>query len=345
MAEHRYRSEQNTIKKQKISSLTSQMPGFVSTYFQALEQQNMATGTMLGYAYDLKNFFEYFIRHKRPICTLKELEALTTQDIRNYLTDTSRYNKNGKTITVGEERNKRKIASLRGFYSFFFKEDLIATNPTAKIVVPKSHKKQIISLDPEEVDMIFETVENPTGSSQKKTAQSKTMTRDKAILSILLGTGIRVTELVGLDVGDIDIRNASIRIIRKGGNEDIVYFGEEIEKAILDYWGTDRESFHPCVEDADALFLSLHHKRITVRSVENLVKKYAKDAKIKKKITPHKCRTTFGQTLYDDTHDLYLTADALGHSNVETTKRHYASVKKDKKRIAASIGSDLLKRV
>jgi site-specific recombinase XerD len=154
-----------------------------------------------------------------------------------------------------------------------------------------------------------------------------------ALLTLLLGTGIRVSECVGLDLNDIDFKNGGIRIHRKGGKEVTVYFGTEVEDALLDYL-EERNQMIAEEGSENALFLSMQKKRIAVRSVENLVKKYSRMVTPLKKITPHKLRSTYGTSLYKETGDIYLVADVLGHSDVNTTKKHYAALEDERRRSA-----------
>ena len=138
----------------------------------------------------------------------------------------------------------------------------------------------------------------------------------------------------GLDMDDVDFKNNGIKIHRKGGKEVIVYFGEEVCEALLNYM-EERENITPVEGHANALFLSMQNKRISVRSVENLVKKYSKLVTNLKNITPHKLRSTYGTNLYRETGDIYLVADVLGHKDVNTTKKHYAALEDERRRTAA----------
>ena len=149
--------------------------------------------------------------------------------------------------------------------------------------------------------------------------------RDTMIMNILLSTGIRVSELVGLDIKDVDLLHSGIRIIRKGGKEDIICYNDKVREMLKDYIEY-RKKIISKEGHENALFLSSQKRRITVRSVENLVKKYAGRASLLKKITPHKLRATYGTALYEETNDLYLVAEVLGHESVETTRKHYTEV-------------------
>lgn len=162
-----------------------------------------------------------------------------------------------------------------------------------------------------------------------------TQKRDIAILMMFLGTGIRVSELVGLDIDHLDFTQNAFMVTRKGGNQVILYYPNTVKETLENYL-MERETVPALPGHEYALFLSLQRRRITSRAVENLVKKYAQiAAPLKKRISPHKLRSTFGTTLYQQTGDIYLVSDALGHADVNTTKRHYAALKDSKRREAA----------
>ena len=155
------------------------------------------------------------------------------------------------------------------------------------------------------------------------------------MLTLFLGTGIRVSECVGLNVEDIDFDNNAFKITRKGGNQVILYFGEEVKEALLKWLEVRNQKKLP--ENEKALFVSLQNRRITVRAVENLVKKYSRAVTPLKKISPHKLRSTYGTNLYRETGDIYIVADVLGHKDVNTTRKHYAAISEDKRRSVADI--------
>ena len=157
-----------------------------------------------------------------------------------------------------------------------------------------------------------------------------------ALLTLLLGTGIRVSECVGIDIDDIDFKTNGIRVHRKGGYNTTVYFPDEVRTALINYL-EDRKLKIPEEGSENALFLSMQNKRITVRAVENLVKKYSRNVTTLKKITPHKLRSTFGTNLYKESGDIYLVADVLGHKDVNTTRKHYAAQDDENRRRAANM--------
>ena len=146
---------------------------------------------------------------------------------------------------------------------------------------------------------------------------------------------MRVSECVGLNLSDIDSSINGLKITRKGGNEAVLYFGREVEEA-LKFYLEERKHIIPQNGHEDALFLSMQKRRLTVRAVENIVKKYASVVTRMKKISPHKLRSTYGTALYSETGDIYLVADVLGHKDVNTTRRHYAQMEDSRRRMAAN---------
>mgnify|MGYP003526624566 FL=1 len=214
--------------------------------------------------------------------------------------------------------------------------EIISSNPAALVPLPKLHEKEIVRLDVDEVAILLEQVEDGTKLTKSQLKyHNKTKIRDVALLTLLLGTGIRVSECVGLDINDVDFKNNGIKIRRKGGYETVIYFSEEVSEALHDYL-EKRHHIIPLEGHENAFFLSIQNRRITVRAVENLVKKYASTVTSLKKITPHKLRSTYGTTLYQETGDIYLVADVLGHKDVNTTKKHYAAQEESRRRMAAS---------
>ena len=197
--------------------------------------------------------------------------------------------------------------------------------------MPKQHEKEIIRLEPQEVAILLEQVEKGEKLTKSQLKYHKiNKVRDIAILTLLLGTGIRVSECVGLNLNDVDLDNGALVVHRKGGYDATVYFGFEVETALRDYMD-QRENMIPMTGHEDAFFISMQNKRMGVRSVENMVKKYTRNVTTLKNITPHKLRSTYGTSLYKETGDIYLVASVLGHSDVNTTRKHYAAISDEKR--------------
>lgn len=334
--------EQKDIENVKhLRELIGALPLFCPEFFRGIEPRT-SSRTRIAYAYDLGVFF-HFLQTENPYFrskTVKEiqlddLDKLTVTDLEEYMEYLKyRFNTQGQEVVNRERGIMRKISSLKSFYNYFYRTEKLKTNPAALVQLPKLHEKEIIRLDIDEVVLLLDEVESGDNLTPKQKAyHDKTKVRDLALLTLMLGTGIRVSECVGLNINDIDLKNGGIQIHRKGGKEVTVYFGREVEDALLDYLD-ERTKIIPEEGHEDALFLSLQKKRMAVRSVEKLVKKYAQTVTPNKKITPHKLRSTYGTNLYRETGDIYLVADVLGHSDVNTTKKHYAALEDERRRSA-----------
>lgn len=342
MAQKNYHDQMNIDNTLKMREVAATLPRFCRDFFRGIEPTTSAR-TRLAYAYDLRVFFE-FLHENNPVCAkmditefpLSLLDDIMPVDIEEYLEYLSYYNnKEGKEITNDERGKSRKLASLRSFYNYFFRLERIERNPAALVKMPKLHDKEIIRLEPDEVAILLDTVEQGDKLTEKQARfHEKTKVRDLALLTLLLGTGIRVSECVGLNLEDVDFQSNGIKIRRKGGYETVVYFGDEVENALRSYM-EQRQQVIPNEGHGQALFLSLQNRRISVRAVENLVKKYSRLVTSLKNITPHKLRSTYGTSLYRETGDIYLVADVLGHKDVNTTKKHYAALEDERRRMAA----------
>lgn len=332
----------------RLLEVRKDLPEFCEEFFVGIEPQTTVL-TRLNYAYDLRIFFDYLLKRvprftlKRSIdrFELSDLEGVTLTHLEAFIEYLSYYEYEGKEYSNGEKGKARKISTVRTFFKYFFNKDKLSCNVASKIKVPKQHEKDIVRLEPAEVSRILDVAEgSDCVSEHQRKILLNTRSRDVAILTLLLGTGIRVSELVGLNVADIDFDTNAFTVTRKGGNQAILYFGNEVCDALLLYLEGERKALISRSQklnilDKDALFLSLQIKRISVRAVENLVKKYAAIASPLKKISPHKLRSTYGTNLYRATGDIYMVADVLGHRDVNTTKKHYAAITEDRRKIAA----------
>ena len=338
-----YREHTDTENILKLRQVLSTLPAFCKDYFRAIDSTT-TTKTRISYAYDIRIFFQFlldenpaFKNYAMTDFSVAVLDQIKAVDLEEYMEYLKVYQNGDKTETNGERGLKRKISALRSFYAYYYKREMIHTNPTVLIDVPKIHDKSIIRLDTDEVALLLDYIEHCGDSltGQKRVYYEKTKERDLAIVTLLLGTGIRVSECVGLDIEDVDFKNNGIKVTRKGGNEMVVYFGEEVEKALKRYLEI-REGITPLAGHEHALFYSAQRKRMGVQAVENMVKKYSRQITTTKKITPHKLRSTYGTALYQETGDIYLVADVLGHKDVNTTKKHYAALDDARRRQAAT---------
>lgn len=321
----------------KMSKYLEQLPDFCLDYFIGIEN-NTSSLTRYNYAMDLYVFFNYlskFVFHKKEHeISLDDINKIKSRNLEQYLSYLSFYQLNDKLYKNDEKGKARKLASLRSFFKYLFNHDMIEANVASKIDTPKLHNKEIIRLEKDEVSRLLNAVESPIEFTDRQREYNKnTFERDNAIITLFLGTGIRISELVGLNIENFDFTQNAFLVTRKGGNQTMLYFSNEVALA-LKTWLEKRATLELPKEEK-AMFISLQNKRISVRAVENLVKKFAQIASPLKKISPHKLRSTFGTNLYKETRDIYIVADVLGHKDVNTTKKHYAAISEDMRKSIA----------
>lgn len=270
----------------RLRELVKQLPELCQSFFIGIEPTTTVL-TRIGYAYDLGVFFDYLLEvdpilngKDRYAITIDDLARINGQLIERYLEHLNLYERNDQYFQNSESGKKRKLASLRTFFDYFFQHELLPANVAALVKIPKIREKTIVRLEPDEVATLLDLAESGKGlSATAKRYHRLTRTRDVALLTLLLGTGMRISECVGLDRADIDFKSGGLRIVRKGGKEQVVYFWKEVEQALNDYLVQRNQIDVQDDQDADALFLSIQKKRITTRAVQNLVKKYSEIAR------------------------------------------------------------------
>ena len=340
MKKDNYYVTRNIQDLDKIAELLEQLPSFCEDYFIGIETRTSCQ-TRLKYAYDLRIFFDYLCKRKFKTLdvldlSMEELKQVTHYDIEYFLSYLSHYRFNGKHLSCDERAKARKLSAVRALFKYFFNKGVLDRDDSAKVQTPKLHDKEIIRLDSKEVSTLINVAESGSGLSKHAAGyHDKTRVRDTAILTLFLGTGIRISELVGLDNDSFDFKENSFVVTRKGGNRAILYFSDEVKFALQEYIAEKANDVKiPATENA--FFLSLQYKRINVRTVELLVKKYSRIASPLKKITPHKLRSTYGTRLYNSTGDIYIVADVLGHRDINTTKKHYAAISEENRKAVAN---------
>ena len=322
------------------------MPSFCRDYFVGIGMRTTAL-TRYNYATDLKLFFEYLTMDGSVFeflspteISIDDMKTVSKRDVERFLDYIDSYfSDNKQTYIKNKDSAKaRKLSAVRSLFAYLYRSDLLPENVTLKVDVPKIREKEIIRLEDDEVVGVLDELQGADtfSSDRKNTYNNKnTKPRDNAIVTLLLGTGIRVSELVGLDLSDIDFDNNSFTVTRKGEKRSILYFSDDIALVLQDYLVFRAEQLKKHKSpDVPALFLSLQDNRISVRAVELIVKKYASSVTPLKHITPHKLRSTYGTALYRATKDIYVVAEVLGHKDINTTKKHYAAISEDIKKEA-----------
>lgn len=332
-----YFEKRDLLNMQRVGKYLEGLPEYCFDFFTGIEL-NTSSLTRVNYAMDLAIFYDYISKYifkkDKSKVTLEDLDTMEAKHIESFLSYLSFYELNDKTFKNTENGKARKLASVRSFFKYLFNHDLISKNVVSKVPTPKLHTKEIVRLEVDEVEKMLDAVNDPTTFTERQKNYNKnTKVRDNAMVTLFLGTGIRVSELVGLNVEDFDFSQNAFKVTRKGGNQTILYYPNEVKYAVEE-WLSIRKTL-PIKEDEHALFLSLQNRRICTRSVENVVKKFAKESTPLKKISPHKLRSTFGTNLYRETNDIYIVADVLGHKDVNTTKKHYAAIGEDMRKNVA----------
>lgn len=348
--ENAYRQRTDELRIQKIRENLSGLPASCTHFIRSIATTT-STLTRFAYSIDLRIFYEYAFKElpyfqgdSMQQITDEELCRLTVRDIDGYADYLSLYYKretdgadDAPIAVVNHEYGiMRKLSSLRSYFDYLFREHRIPGNVATLVPLPKLHDKTILRLEQDETASLLRTVLTQEGfQGRQKSYLAHTQARDYAMLMLFLGTGMRVSECVGINLDDLDFANNAVLVTRKGGNQVMLYFPPEVAEALLAY-GELRREMKPLPDHEQAFFLSLQNKRITQRAVQLMVKKYARIVvPLKKRISPHKLRSTYATNLYHETGDIYLVADALGHSNVNTTRKHYAAMTDARRREAA----------
>ena len=343
IAQSQSNQRKQPLRAQRIEQLRQillELPELCFDFFIAIEP-NTSIQTRINYAYDLRLFFNFimdsFPEFSVPVRQFNagHFSLVKPRHIELFLEYLNLYERDSLTRENENTGKKRKLCSIRSFYKYLYQHDIVESNPPSKVQLPKIANHPIVHLSPDEMAAMLDCAENGTSYSKHDQAYHKnTRDRDVALITLLLGTGIRIGECVGIDLADMDMDDMSFQVTRKGGDKSILYFDEQVKDALLPYYNR-RKDLQPKPGHEKAFFLSLQMQRITARAVQLLVKKYASSAVPAKHITPHKFRSTFGTALYRNTGDIFLVADTLGHKDVNITKKHYASMDEERRRMAA----------
>lgn len=269
----------------------------ITNYLQYLQvQRNLSNNTIKAYMQDLACFSD-FVKEYWQI----DLTQIDHHLIRDYLAVLHR--KGYKRSTVS-----RQLAAIRGFYQYLERFSLIESNPTLAIKLPKKaqHLPQTLTVD--EVEILLSGIDTKTPFGL----------RDKAIFELLYATGIRLTELVSLDVEHVKIKMEYIRVFGKGRKERIVPVGEYAASAVREYLNNGRPKL--CSPTEQALFVNCHGNRLSQRGVQYLLEKHIKKAALNKHISPHSIRHSFATHLLNAGADLRAVQELLGHVSLSTTQ-------------------------
>lgn len=332
-AENEYLKEQDSRNEVKISGLLDELPDFCRSFIES-QENNTSSRTRLGYCQELKTFFSYLLKENPEIAKLnsargilpEHMDMIKPADLDEYI-NYFRYgwyrdeNKNKKKVINGSAAIQRNLSAIKSLYRYGCSREIFTFNPSLAVSMPEIKQKDIVYLEPNEMALLMDAVESGEGLTKTELKYHELIKkRDLAIIALLLGTGIRVSECVALDIDDVDIDETSILVHRKEGKVMILYYSDEVAKILSDYISLRKNML---AEHNDrALFLSLRNTRMSVRSIERRVKRYSETVTKLKHITPHKLRASFATSYYQESKDIYSLSDTLGHSSIDVVKKY-----------------------
>lgn len=274
------------------------MESFVSEFINYLAvERGLAQNTLESYGRDLRQFQAYLENSK--IDFMKDLNRST---ILTYLNSLQTKGKAVSTIS-------RNLAAIKSFYQYLVRERYLEKDPAAHLESPKLEKKLPKVLSVHEVEELL----------RQPNATLPAGLRDKAMLELLYATGIRVSELISLNISDVNLDMGYIKCYGKGSKERIVPLGSIAAKCVQEYLGKGRPKLIRTYEEA-ALFINHHGNRLTRQGFWKIIKKYAQEANIVKEITPHTLRHSFATHLLENGADLRSVQEMLGHADISTTQ-------------------------
>lgn len=332
MSLNSYNDANNHFRKLS-KELLQDMPTDTSLFFNHFDG-SILPKTMYGYLIDVRGFMDFLVQNNPNVSQIKDIDStflnnLSLWDFDDYMADVR--------LHSGDAAQSRKLSALRKYLNFLLKNPDFGFSNVAflNIEPPKrKSKRTVVRMTKDEVSDFLDNAEFGTKLRKEELPyHERLQTRDIAILSLMLNTGIRVSECVGLDLNDVELRNNRIHLIRKGFHEEYVYFPETTKTYLKEYLEKRRkmQGINPGHEHA--LFISRKHNRISDDAVRNLVKKYASTTVTEKHITAHKLRSTYGTALYGELHDIYAVQQVLGHASIETTKIYVDDAETNKERL------------
>ncbi|OFS62376.1 tyrosine recombinase XerC [Nosocomiicoccus sp. HMSC09A07] len=261
---------------------------------------------MESYQLDLREFESFLYAEHLTVTTFE------SRDARNYLTFI--YDKDYKKTTIS-----RKISAIRSFYNYLNERYIVENNPVSQVSFPKRDSMLPDFLYENQIDALFQSLDK----------NKKMYTRDRALLELLYGTGIRSAELLNIEVSDIDFDHRLLKVLGKGNKERIVPFNESVKEALLEYI----ETFSKHMEETGAFWLNYNLTKLTDRGLRYIINKVMKESAIKASLHPHTLRHTFATHMLNNGADIRAVQELLGHESLSTTQR-YTHVSKEQLRQA-----------
>lgn len=336
-----YKKQTEINYRRKTRQILKNLPTFCTSYFDR-RSQRLSDVTAASYSYNIDVFFRWlkiyhplFMDKTTTALSIDDMKLITSEDITKFikylgLSESDKENQtemsdveNQPTVVNSRITIEHYISAINGLFKYFVKDGLMDRNPVDAIDRMKRTEKIPIILNKDEKTRFLNSVKYGSGLTNKQQIfHEKNQLRDTTIFQLLLDTGLRISELVGLDTKDIDFEECCVAVFRKGGNQQLVYFSDKTSELLREYVRS-RRLYSPIASE-DALFLNKEGKRLSVRSVQKMTKKYIRASCSYKSeiITPHKLRSTFATESLEATGDIELVAEQLGHSNLSTVKTY-----------------------
>lgn len=313
------RQEHNNAIEARIAKRLKHAPKILKEYSYNFGGKTETTKDVyLRYVADFLNYYK-----------TADIFSLKKKDINQYM-ESIRFREDG--TERGASWRNAVLAGIRDFYQFLVDNEMIENNPCASIKPPREKgEKEVVAMTVDEIKQVQRNILMGVGSARARTTQAKWRNRDMAIILLGCTTGLRVSAITEINVEDIDFANQTIRVIEKGNKYRVINVGDKTIEA-LKAWKADRDEM---IEDeSDAFFISSRKSRISQKTIARLIEHYTEN--LDKHITPHKMRSSCATNLYEQTGDIYLVQDVLGHKNIANTRR-YAKVGEARRKEAAAI--------
>lgn len=311
------RVEQENKAREAMSRKLEELPEIFTAFYDWMDAREKTHTTMRNYINHVVEFMEFCTNGKKDA---KFYEKVTEIKIEKYMTSMRRKVVDGKEVEMGDDIRAAKWSSLNTFFKFLSQRKYISSNPMLLTERPKNRTSHTVTyMTPKEIESVFRRINDE--------ARQMFKARDICIMAMGLGTGLRVSAIVNINIEDIDFAANTIRVVEKGRKTRDIRFADNLRSLML-IWMKDRELFFDG-EETGPLFLSQMKGRMSVDSVEHLVKKYT--SHLPKNITPHKMRSSAAMNLHAAGTDILTIASILGHENVTTTQRYVRAFEEDKK--------------
>lgn len=321
------RLEKEDFARVKMEKKLESLPNIFYLFYTWMDAREKSYTTMDNYINHVVEFMNFYTKGKK---NERFYESVTDSDIEKYMASTRRKIINGESVEVGDDIRAAKWSSLNTFFKFLKQKNHIANNPMLLTERPRIRTKHAVTyMNAQEIESVFNKIATE--------ARPMVKNRDACIVAMGIGTGLRVSAIVNIDIEDVNFKTRTIRVIEKGRKTREINFGENLKNLLL-IWLKDRELYFNG-QETGPLFISQLKQRMSIDSVERLVKKYT--SHLPKHITPHKLRSSAAMNLHGAGVDILTIASLLGHENVATTQRYVRAYDEDKAN-ASNILDDMI---